>query len=76
MKRKLAIFKTVQMAITLLLAGAALYVVLSNDAVYQAVGHDPAVRVLCVLLWLTLLLSFICILVDFKLVSGMNQQYQ
>jgi len=75
-KRKLAGFKTVQMVITLLLAGTALYVVLGNDAVYQAVGHDPAVRLLCVLLWVTLLLSFVCILIDFRSISGMNRQYQ
>ena len=38
-------------------------------------GHDTAVRLLCVLLWLALVLSFVFILVDFRVIRSTNRQY-
>ena len=59
MKKRFELFKTAQLAMLVILAGMALYILFTDSALYQLVGRDPSIRALCLLLWLTLVVSFI-----------------
>ena len=75
MKNRLGAFKTAQLVITVMLSVAALTALFTDDGLYQAVGHDASVRLLCIILWLALVLSFVSILVDFMNIRSLNMRY-
>lgn len=76
MKKRFELFKTLQLLVLILLAGVGLFTLFTDDALYQMVGRDPSVRTLCLLLWLTLVLSFIGIYWDFSTHSAFKKEYR
>lgn len=75
MKNRLGAHKTIQLVLCLIIAVACLVIILTNGDLYQAIGHDRSVRLLCMLLWLSLVVSFVFILLDFRAIRSMNRQY-
>ena len=76
MKKRFELFKTAQLAMLVILAGMALYILFTDSALYQLVGRDPSIRALCLLLWLTLVVSFIGIYWDFSTHSAFKKDYR
>lgn len=74
MKKHIRII-TVQLVITLLLAAAGVAVALSGKEIYHEIAVQPQVRLLCIILWLTLLVSFIFIMINLKLVRLNRKEY-
>ena len=76
MKKRFELFKTLQLLILILLAVVGLYVIFTDSTLYQLVGRDPSIRTLCLLLWLTLVVSFIGIYWDFSTHSTYKKDYR
>lgn len=68
--------KTLQLILTMILAGSSIFIILSDTELYQLVGRDPQIRILCILLWLSLVLSFLFIFIDFSLISALKRDYR
>lgn len=76
MKKRFELIKSLQLAAFILIAAAGLSVLFTDDRLYQMVGRDPSVRVLCLLLWIALGLSFIGIFWDFTTHSSFKKDYR
>ena len=76
MKKRFELFKTLQLIVLIALAAVGLYTVFTDSALYQLVGRDPSIRTLCLLLWLTLVVSFIGIYWDFSTHSAFKKDYR
>lgn len=69
-------FKTLQLILTLLLAAVSLCIILTDRELYQLVGRDPQIRSLCILLWLSFVLSFVSIFIDFSMHTTLKRDYR
>lgn len=76
MKKRFELIKTLQLLICIAIAAVGLAVILRDTRLYQMVGRDPSVRILCVLLWLSLGVSFIGIFWDFSTHSSFKKDYR
>lgn len=76
MKKRFELLKTLQLILLIAAAVTGLAVILTDKALYQMVGRDPSVRALCLLLWGTLLLSFVGIYWDFSTHSSFKKDYR
>lgn len=76
MKKKFEWVKTLQLTAVIVLAAVGLIVVLKDEALYQMVGRNASVRGLCILLWLSLGLSFVGIFWDFSNHSSFKKDYR
>ena len=74
--KKFDIFKTIQLIIFACLAGFGIYVILSDSRLYQLIATDPQIRILCILLWAALGLTFLFIFMDFSLFSSFKREYR
>lgn len=74
--KKLDISKTIQLIIYLLLALACTSLVLLDPELYHMAALDRRIRLLCGMLWLVLLISFLFILLDFFLLSSCKRDYR
>ena len=74
--KKLDRYKTVQLILSLLLAGVSLYCILTDERLYHLVANDTQIRTLCILLWLSFVLSFLFIFIDFSLFSSLKRDYR
>ena len=57
--------KTIQLILYLILTGAGLVVIFTDEELYHAIAADPHVRFLCFLLWAALGLAFVFLYFDF-----------
>lgn len=69
-------FKTVQLILTLLLAGVGLYLILTDAELYHLVANNLRIRMLCILLWLSFVLAFLFIFLDFSRLSSLKKDYR
>ena len=76
MKKKMEVFKTVQLLLCVAIAVLCLVVIFTNDDLYQAIGHDAGVRAMCALLWLVLVITFISIFVDFRYLGSVWRDFR
>jgi len=76
MKKRFELIKTLQLILFIAVAATGLYVIITDEKLYQMVGRDPSVRILCFLLWLTLGLSFIGIFWDLSTHSSYKKDYR
>ena len=76
MKKRFELIKSLQLLLLIAIAAVGLFTLFTDDALYQSVGRDPSVRTLCLLLWGTLLLSFIGIYWDFSTHSSFKKDYR
>ncbi len=74
--KKFDVFKTIQLALFVLLAGAGLLIILTDQALYRTIANDTRVRALCILLWAALVLSFLFIFMDFSLFSTFKKDFR
>lgn len=75
MKKRFVLFKTFQLLLLILITAGGLAAIFSDGALYQMVGRDPSVRALCILLWLTLALSFAGVFWDLSTHNSMKRDY-
>ena len=68
--KKFNFLKTIQLILFVCFAVISLFLILVDSRLYQLVAHDPQVRILCILLWLVFVLSFLFIFVDFSIISS------
>ncbi len=76
LKKKFELLKTIQLIVFLIIAVIGLIVIFTDSALYQLVGRDPSIRILCILLWLALVMSFIFTFIDFRSFSGFKREYR
>lgn len=69
-------FKTMQLILTLILAVISLAIILTDPELYQLVGRDPQIRTLCIMLWLSFVLSFASIFIDFSMHTTLKRDYR
>lgn len=69
------IFKTVQLILFILLAVICLSVVLLNPEVFHLVANDGSYRLICILLWVVLAISFVGIFLDFSYMSSYKRDF-
>lgn len=74
--KKNSIYKTVQLVIFIILAVAMIALVLLNPRVYHQAASDPAMRLLCIGLWITLGLSFLFLFLDFFYFLSYRKDYK
>lgn len=60
-------FKIIQLVLLLVLAAAGIYTAVSNSEIYHTIATVGEVRALCIILWLTFVVSFIFLLIDIRL---------
>ncbi len=72
--KRFEILKTIQLAVTVLLAAAALLTVLRDKALYQMVGADPHVRLLSLTLWALFAVSFVFLFLDFGSYTDLKRE--
>lgn len=72
--KKFGWIKTIQLVLFILLTAAALAVIFRDNALYQEIASDPHVRALCLILWFALGLSFLFMLMDFGMYSGLKRE--
>lgn len=76
MRKKFELIKTIQLLVFITIAALGLAVIFSDNQLYQMVGRNPSVRILCILLWLALAMSFIGIFWDFSNHSSFKRNYR
>ena len=76
MKKRVELFKTIQLILLFIITCISLVIVFTNEELYQMVGRNPSIRVLCIILWLTLLSSFAFIFWDFSTHSSYKKDYR
>lgn len=74
--KKFDIYKTIQLIIFVLLTNIGLVVVVFDSELYQMIAHNGHIRLLCILLWAALGLSFFFTFIDFSLFSSFKKQYR
>lgn len=68
-------YKTLQLILYLLLTVVALFTVLSDKEIYQMVSNGTKISLLCAILWLYFLLSFIFMFMDFTFHATFKQDF-
>jgi len=76
MKKRNEILKTIQLAVMLILTFTALLLVFTDKSLFQLIGGNSSVRNLSLVLWVTLVLSFIFILIDFRVSLSIKKDYR
>lgn len=76
MKKKLELFKTIQLIIFIGITVFALILVFTDNELYQMIGSNSSVRRISILLWLSVGLSFLFILRDFNVYSSIKKDYK
>ena len=72
--KKFEIIKTIQLIIYIFLAGTALFTVFRDEKLYQMIGADPHVRLLSLILWAMLALSFLFMFYDFGSYTDLKRE--
>lgn len=69
------IIKTIQLVLFIAMAVVCLTVVLINPDVFHLVANDANYRLICILLWVTLAISFIFVFLDFSNMSSYKRDF-
>ena len=72
--KKFETIKTIQLIIYILLAGTALFTVFRDRDLYQMIGADPHIRLLSIILWALLALSFLFMFFDFGSYTDLKRE--
>lgn len=76
MKKKFVLVKTLQLILFFTITAAGLAVIFTDNALYQMIGNNPSVRTLSILLWITMVLSFVFIFWDFSTNNSFKKDYR
>ncbi|MGC4020353.1 MAG: GGDEF domain-containing protein [Muricomes sp.] len=74
--KKLDIFKTIQLIIYIILTGLCVFRVITDQEVYHYIATNPSVRMIGVLLWIVLGVSFLFLFIDFSFFSSFKRDYR
>ncbi len=74
--KKYTAYKTVQLILFLLLTAAAILLIFVRTGVYRQVAADANTRILCMVLWAVLGLSFLFIFLDFSYFFNYRKDYR
>lgn len=74
--KKYTAYKTIQLILFLLLTAAAVLLVFVRTGVYRQVATDANMRVLCMVLWAVLGLSFLFIFLDYSYFFNYRKDYR
>lgn len=74
--KKQDILKIIQLIVFIALTGVCFYCIVLNSEIYHLIAQDAHIRLVCVLLWITLGLSFLFILLDFNFASTFKKDYR
>ncbi|MBR2539535.1 MAG: GGDEF domain-containing protein [Mogibacterium sp.] len=66
--------KTIQLVLLIVLTAVALISILRNDELFMLIGTNSAARLISVILWLTLGVSFLFLLYDFNSYADMRRE--
>ena len=72
--KKFEILKTIQLILFIILTATALVTVFRDDELYQTIAADPHVRLLSMLLWIALGLSFLFMFFDFGSYTDLKRE--
>lgn len=72
--KKFNLLKTVQLIIIVALAAFSLVVVFRDPQLYQMIGQNAHVKLLCFILWLVLGVSFVFMFIDFSSYTRLKQE--
>lgn len=75
MKKRIELIKTIQLILFILITAAGLWLVFTDEELYQLIGSNRSVKFLSGLLWLIATLSFGFILWDFSSYSSLKKDY-
>ena len=74
--RKQDMLKTIQLIVYILLAALCFYLVVMDSEIYHRIAQDPAMRMVCTLLWVCLGISFLFTLLDFNFFVSFKKDYR
>ncbi|MDO4485014.1 MAG: GGDEF domain-containing protein [Bacillota bacterium] len=74
--KKFDVYKTIQLIIFVCLTGLGLLIVIGDSELYQLIANNSHIRILCILLWASLGLSFLFTFMDFSLFSAFKREYR
>lgn len=74
--RKHELYKSVQLILMLVLALWAILMIFGDSEIYHQVAADSATRIMAVLLWASLVISFVFIYLDFKYFFQYKKEYR
>ena len=66
--------KVIQMILFVIITIIGLVIVFTDAELYQMIGFDPHIRILCIVLWVVLGLSFIFLFLDYRLDSQLRRE--
>lgn len=76
MKKKFELVKTLQLILFFLITGVGLVIIFTDDQLYQMIGSNRSVRLLCILLWAAMACSFLFIFWDFSTHNSFKKDYR
>lgn len=74
--KKQEILKSVQLIVFILLTAVCVYCIVLDNEIYHLIAEDKHIRLVCVMLWITQLLSFLFILLDFNFAASFKKDYR
>ncbi len=74
--KKQNLLKIIQLIVFIVLTAVCFYCIVLNPEIYHLIAQDAHIRLVCVLLWITLGLSFLFILLDFNFSSAFKRDYR
>ena len=74
--KKVNVMKTIQMIILIVFTVICAYLIFFQENLYHQIAEDPATRLVCALLWICLILSYVFILFDFILTTSFKKNYR
>ena len=72
--KKFSKLKVIQMILFVIITIIGLVIVFTDAELYQMIGFDPHIRILCIVLWVVLGLSFIFLFLDYRLDSQLRRE--
>jgi len=67
--------KTIQLIAFIIVSVICLIVIFTDEELYHLIAVNPHIKLLCTMLWVALVLSFLSILLDFSLLSRFKRDY-
>ena len=74
--KKYTAYKTVQLILFIALAALIIFKIFPSSQIYHQVATDPTMKLLAMVLWIVLGLSFLFILLDFTYFFGYTKEYR
>lgn len=74
--KKFDFYKTIQLISFICVTAFALFTIFTDKELYHLIAANTHIRTLCIILWISLGLSFFFIFMDFSLFSSFKREYR